>query len=52
MKIEITRQQAEEMIDLIESNNLPYPLDELAIELREKFGMGAKEDTQPEQGER
>lgn len=44
--IEISRQQAEELVDLIEQYSMS-PTYELAAELREKFGMAQAEEGRP-----
>ncbi len=43
MLIDIGRQEAEALVDLLEQQDRPWPLDTLAAHLREKFGMVTKE---------
>lgn len=43
MEIDLSRAEAEALIVLIEQEERQYPLDDLAIHLREKFGMCSKE---------
>lgn len=43
MQFNITRQEAEALVDLLEKEDQPWPLDLFAKELREKFGMVTKE---------
>ena len=42
-KIDISRDEAEALVDLIDAENAPWPLDQLAIEIRALFGMCTKE---------
>lgn len=41
--IDISRAEAEALIDLIEGQKCGWPLDQLAEELRRKFGMATAE---------
>lgn len=41
--IEISRSEAEDLVTLIDAQPEPTALDELAVYIREKFGMSTKE---------
>lgn len=43
MKFDIGRQEAEALVALLEEKEQPWPLDRLAKDLREAFGMVTKE---------
>lgn len=52
MQFDISRKEAEALIDLLEEKERPYPLDQLADDLREMFGMvpgKSKDDLKPSQ---
>lgn len=51
-KIDLTRQEAEALVDLIEQAPRLYPLDDLAVSLRSLFGMATKERQEEAKQER
>jgi hypothetical protein len=43
MNVNLSRTEAEELVNLIDRTDAPWPLDQLAVELRKLFGMCSKE---------